>query len=44
VRILEQARAEAQALFREDPDLSKPEHRLLARKLEEFWKGEGDLS
>ncbi|HIC93606.1 MAG TPA: DNA helicase RecG, partial [Anaerolineae bacterium] len=44
VRILELARAEAQALFREDPDLSKPEHRLLARKLEEFWRGEGDLS
>ncbi|MFQ5812277.1 MAG: ATP-dependent DNA helicase RecG [Anaerolineae bacterium] len=44
VRILEQARTEAQALFREDPDLSKPEHRLLARKLAEFWRGEGDLS
>jgi ATP-dependent DNA helicase RecG len=44
VRILEQARAEAQALFKEDPDLTKPEHRLLARKLAEFWRGEGDLS
>ncbi|MFB0535187.1 MAG: ATP-dependent DNA helicase RecG [Anaerolineae bacterium] len=44
VRILEQARTEALALFREDPDLSKPEHRLLARKVNEFWKGEGDLS
>jgi ATP-dependent DNA helicase RecG len=44
VRILEQARNEAQALFREDPDLSKPEHRLLARKVTEFWRGEGDLS
>ena len=44
VRILEQARAEAQALLREDPDLAKPEHRLLARKLAEFWKGESDLS
>ncbi len=44
VRILEQARAEAQALFSEDPDLSKPEHRLLARKVAEFWRGEGDLS
>jgi ATP-dependent DNA helicase RecG len=44
MRILEQARAEAQALFREDPDLSKPEHRLLARKVQEFWRGEGDLS
>ena len=44
VRILEQARTEAQALFKEDPDLSKPEHRLLARKVKEFWRGEGDLS
>ncbi len=44
MRILEQARTEAQALFGEDPDLSKPEHRLLARKVTEFWGGEGDLS
>jgi ATP-dependent DNA helicase RecG len=44
VRILEQARAEAQALLSEDPDLSKPEHRLLARRVQEFWRGEGDLS
>jgi ATP-dependent DNA helicase RecG len=44
VRILERARTEALALFRDDPDLSKPEHRLLARKVDGFWKGEGDLS
>lgn len=44
VRILEQARTEAQAFLRDDPDLSKPEHRLLARKVKEFWGGEGDLS
>ena len=44
MRILEQARTEAQALFREDPDLSEPEHRLLARRVQEFWHGEGDLS
>ncbi|MBL7184220.1 MAG: ATP-dependent DNA helicase RecG [Anaerolineae bacterium] len=44
VRILEQARTEAQALFGEDPDLAKPEHRLLARRVQEFWRGEGDLS
>lgn len=42
--ILEQARAEAQALFRENPDLSQPEHRLLARKLEQFWQRASDLS
>jgi ATP-dependent DNA helicase RecG len=44
VKTLEIARAEAKALFQEDPELSKPEHRLLLRKLEEFWRGEGDLS
>jgi len=44
VKILEQARAEALALFQDDPDLTKPEHKLLARKVEEFWRGEGDLS
>jgi ATP-dependent DNA helicase RecG len=44
VRILEQARNEAQVLFSEDPDLTRPEHRLLARKLGEFWQGKGDLS
>ena len=44
VRILEQARNEAQVLFSEDPDLTKPEHRLLARKVKEFWRGAGDLS
>jgi ATP-dependent DNA helicase RecG len=44
VSILEQARTEALTLFRDDPDLSKPEHRLLAKKVDEFWKGEGDLS
>ena len=42
--ILEQARAEAQTLFREDPELSQPEHRLLARKLEQFWQQASDLS
>jgi len=44
LKILEQARTEAQALLSEDPDLSKPEHRLLARRVTEFWRGEGDLS
>jgi len=44
VRILEQARTEAQALFSEDPGLAKPEHRLLARRVQEFWRSEGDLS
>jgi ATP-dependent DNA helicase RecG len=44
VEILEQARAEAQTIFREDPDLRKPEHRLLAEQLAQFWQGYGDPS
>ncbi len=43
--ILEQARAAAQTLFRDDPDLSKPEHRLLAKRVADLWKeSRGDLS
>ncbi len=44
VRVLEQARTEALAIFRTDPTLSQPEHRLLARQVALFWKGKGDLS
>jgi ATP-dependent DNA helicase RecG len=44
VKILEQARTDAQTIFREDPDLSKPEHRQLADEVARFWQGQGDLS
>jgi ATP-dependent DNA helicase RecG len=44
VRVLEQARAEAQAIFQEDPTLSKPEHRALAAQVSRFWVGKTDLS
>ncbi len=44
VRTLEQARNEAQALFQDDPALSKPEHRKLAEQLARFWAASGDLS
>jgi ATP-dependent DNA helicase RecG len=44
VQILEQARAEARALFRGDPTLSQPEHRLLAEQLSSFWQEKGELS
>ncbi len=44
VRYLEQARAAAQQLFERDPDLKLPEHQTLARQVDEFWKGKGDLS
>jgi ATP-dependent DNA helicase RecG len=44
ITILEQARAEAQALFQEDPSLSKPEHLLLSEQLSRFWEEKSDLS
>jgi ATP-dependent DNA helicase RecG len=44
VRILEQARAEAKALFKEDPTLGKPEHQALAEQVAHFWRSTGDLS
>jgi len=43
-RLLELARNEAKAFFEEDPELSRPEHRLLARKLNDFWQIGTDLS
>jgi len=42
--LLELARREAQELFAEDPSLSHPDYRLLARRVDQFWGGEGDLS
>jgi ATP-dependent DNA helicase RecG len=44
VRILEQARTEAQTIFQEDPTLSLPQHRLLAEQVTRFWQAQGDLS
>jgi ATP-dependent DNA helicase RecG len=44
IRVLEQARAEAQNIFRDDPPLARPEHRLLKERVARFWQGEGDLS
>jgi ATP-dependent DNA helicase RecG len=42
--LLELARREALALFEQDPTLSHPDHRLLERKVNEFWSGGGDPS
>ena len=45
VVLIEKARAQAQALFERDPDLSQPEHALLAEAFERFWgEGKGDVS
>lgn len=44
VKVLEEARALAKEVFQEDPHLELPQHRLLARRVADFWRGEGDLS
>jgi len=42
--ILEKARQAAKEIFGRDPGLEDPDHRLLARKLAGFWRGQGDPS
>ena len=44
IAILEQARTEAQALFRQDPSLSEPAHALLREQVSRFWRKAGDPS
>ena len=43
--LIEKARERAQALFAEDTNLEKPEHKLLSEALDRFWGDtEGDIS
>ncbi len=45
VHLIEKARRHAFALFDSDPELSKPEHQLLASSLQQSWDGsKGDIS
>jgi len=45
VRLIERARATAQRVFSEDPDLRLPEHRLMAERLAARWNSNpGELS
>lgn len=45
VKLIEKARLHAQQVFEKDPDLSQPEHALLADALRRFWgDGKGDVS
>ncbi len=44
VEVLEQARAAADRLVREDADLAAPEHRLLRQMVQRFWQGHLDLN
>ena len=42
--LLHTAREEAHDIFRADPDLSQPEHQLLAQKIKRFWNRPTDSS
>jgi ATP-dependent DNA helicase RecG len=47
VPLIALARRESDAVFAEDPNLQKPEHKLMSERLAEFWKnfeGAGDVS
>jgi ATP-dependent DNA helicase RecG len=45
VRLIEKARKQAQTIFAQDPQLSRPEHQLLAYALQQSWGGgQGDIS
>jgi ATP-dependent DNA helicase RecG len=44
MRTIEEARAAAQRLIAADPDLAQPEHRLLARKVAQFWSRGSEMS
>ncbi len=45
VDLIQKARMEAEKLFADDPELTKPEDALLAESLERFWgEGQGDVS
>jgi ATP-dependent DNA helicase RecG len=42
VALLELARNEAERLFKSDPELQKPEHKLLAGELARLWQGKSE--
>jgi ATP-dependent DNA helicase RecG len=44
IRMIEAAREAARRFFETDPELAHPDHRLLARRVAQFWKGEGEVS
>ena len=45
VKLIEKARKHAQKLFGQDPELTAPEHELLAESVSRFWRdAEGDVS
>ncbi|MBN1810816.1 MAG: ATP-dependent DNA helicase RecG [Anaerolineae bacterium] len=44
LKLIEAAREAARRFFETDPELTHPDNRLLAKRVAEFWKGEGEVS
>jgi ATP-dependent DNA helicase RecG len=44
LQLVEAAREAARRFFETDPELADPDNRLLARRVGQFWKGEGEVS
>ncbi len=44
LRLLERVRESARSVIEEDPELERPEHALLARRLALLWQDEGEVS
>jgi ATP-dependent DNA helicase RecG len=44
LRLVEAARQAARRFFETDPELANPDNRLLARRVEQFWNGKGEIS
>ncbi|MBN1955780.1 MAG: ATP-dependent DNA helicase RecG [Anaerolineae bacterium] len=44
LELLEEVREAARQFFAQDPELGRPEHRHLARRVSEMWQGEGEIS
>jgi ATP-dependent DNA helicase RecG len=44
LRLVEAAREAARRFFETDPELADPDNRLLARRVVQFWTGEGEVS
>jgi ATP-dependent DNA helicase RecG len=44
LRLVEAAREAARRFFETDPELTDPDNRLLARRVAQFWRGEGEVS
>ena len=42
--LLQVARERAEAVFREDPLLEAPEHKLLSQRVDALWQHAGDIS